>query len=126
MFKTYLLIGLGGFLGSISRFAVGQYVQRLLHTTLPYGTLTVNIVGSFIIGLLYGLSEYHNWLSPSVRMFLAVGFCGGFTTFSSFAYENIGLLREEQYLYFFLYIVASVVLGLLAAWLGLIVIKSLG
>lgn len=125
MWKTYLLVGLGGFLGSTSRFAAAQFMQRFFQTTFPIGTMSVNILGSLIIGVLFGISEYFNWLSPNARMFLAVGFCGGFTTFSSFAYENIVLLREAQYVSFFLYLVLSIFLGLLAAWLGFVLIKNI-
>ncbi len=125
MWRTYLLVGLGGFFGSISRFATAQFMQRFFQTTFPVGTLTVNIVGSLVIGILFGLSEYFTWLSPSMRMFLAVGFCGGFTTFSSFAYENISLLRDAQYFSFILYLGVSILAGLLAAWLGFVLIKYL-
>lgn len=100
-------------------------MQRFFQTTFPIGTMSVNILGSLIIGVLFGISEYFNWLSPNARMFLAVGFCGGFTTFSSFAYENIVLLREAQYVSFFLYLVLSIFLGLLAAWLGFVLIKNI-
>ena len=125
MWKTYLIIGLGGFLGSTSRFAMAQFMQRFFQTTFPIGTLSVNIIGSLVIGILYGISEYFNWLSPSMRMFLAVGFCGGFTTFSSFAYENISLLRDAQYFNFILYLSVSIIAGLFAAWSGFTLIRQL-
>lgn len=125
MFQKYLLVGVGGFLGSISRFFVAQTMQKMLQTTFPYGTLTINIVGSFILGVIYGVGEYFNWLTPNVRLLLAVGFCGGFTTFSTFAYENITLLRDSQYFGFFLYLSVSIIAGLFAAWLGFVTIKSI-
>jgi CrcB protein len=125
MLKTYILIGVGGFLGSISRFAAGQFIQNLLQSTLPFGTFSVNLLGSFIIGLIYGLSEYHNWFHPDLRMLLAVGFCGGFTTFSSFSYENLALLRDSQYLASAIYSVSSMILGIVAAFGGYFLIKYL-
>ncbi|GAB7088446.1 fluoride efflux transporter CrcB [Marinifilum fragile] len=118
MLRTLLLIGMGGFLGSISRFLVGQALHRFFDTVFPIGTMTVNIVGSFIIGVVYSLAERDNLISPEIRMFLAVGFCGGFTTFSSFAFDKLNLLKDSGFLYLSLYLGGSVFLGLLAVYLG--------
>ncbi|NOU61484.1 fluoride efflux transporter CrcB [Marinifilum caeruleilacunae] len=118
MLRTLLLIGMGGFLGSVSRFLIGQGLHRLFDTIFPIGTMTVNIVGSFIIGVVYSLAERDNLISPEVRMFLAVGFCGGFTTFSSFAFDKLNLLKDSGFLYLSMYLGGSVFLGLLAVYLG--------
>ena len=118
MIRTILLIGIGGFLGSVFRFLVGQGLHRLFDTIFPIGTMTVNILGSFIIGVIYSLAERDNLISPEVRMFVAVGFCGGFTTFSSFAFDKLNLLKDSGFLYLFMYLGGSVFLGLLAVYLG--------
>ncbi len=118
MLRTMLLVGLGGFLGSVSRFLVGQGLHRLFDTVFPIGTMTVNIVGSFIIGIVYSLAERDNLINPEMRMFLAVGFCGGFTTFSSFAFDKLNLLKDSGFLYLSVYVAGSVFLGLIAVYLG--------
>ncbi|PXY00613.1 fluoride efflux transporter CrcB [Marinifilum breve] len=118
MLRTLLLIGMGGFLGSVSRFLIGQGLHRIFDTIFPIGTMTVNIVGSFIIGVVYSLAERDNLISPEIRMFLAVGFCGGFTTFSSFAFDKLNLLKDSGFLYLSMYVGGSVFLGLLAVYLG--------
>jgi len=121
--KILLIIGTGGFIGSVARYMISQWMQRIFETTFPIGTLTVNILGSFLIGIIYALSEKGGILSPELRMFLAVGICGGFTTFSSFAYENLNLLSFQQYLYTSLYVGASLIFGLLAVYLGNLMVK---
>ena len=102
--KIILLVGTGGFIGSISRYLVSQFMQKTFETTFPLGTMAVNIAGSFLIGIIYALSEQSNLLSAEWRVFLTVGFCGGFTTFSSFAYENFTMLNIQQFLFSALYI----------------------
>ncbi|WP_421918185.1 fluoride efflux transporter CrcB [Marinifilum sp.] len=118
MIRTLFLIGMGGFLGSVSRYLIGQGLHRIFDTIFPIGTMTVNIVGSFIIGVVYSLAERDNLISPEMRMFLAVGFCGGFTTFSSFAFDKLNLLKDSGFLYLSVYVGGSVFLGLLAVYLG--------
>jgi CrcB protein len=121
--KIILLVGTGGFVGSISRYLVSQLMQKTFETTFPLGTLVVNIVGSFLIGIIYALSEQSEILSAEWRVFLAVGFCGGFTTFSSFAYENFAMANIQQFLFSALYIGLSLILGLLAVYLGVQLMK---
>ena len=85
MFKAMIIAGCGGFIGTCLRFLTGKLAQHLCHTPFPWGTFTVNIVGSFIIGILFGMAEKTHLISPSMNVLLITGFCGGFTTFSSFA-----------------------------------------
>lgn len=125
MIKTLLLVGTGGFLGSVSRFLASRFMQENFPTAFPFGTFFVNISGCFLIGLIYGFSERSALLTPGWKMFLAVGFCGGFTTFSTFANENLALLRDGEYYYFILYTGLSVFLGIAATFLGVLLTKTL-
>ena len=122
--KSFLLVGIGGFLGSYSRYIMSYYIEQKLLSSFPYGTFFVNIAGCFIIGLLFGFSFRFN-LKPEIRLLLATGFCGGFTTFSTFSYEGIALLQDAQIWYGFLYAFSSLLAGFLAVWLGLILTRSL-
>jgi len=117
------MIGSGSFLGGISRFLVSRWVQNTLASAFPYGTFIVNIMGCFLIGLLYGIFERGNIVNVEWRMFLTVGFCGGFTTFSTFANENLALLKDGNFLSFALYAGLSVFFGLLATYLGNLTVK---
>jgi fluoride exporter len=123
MIKTLLIIGSGGFLGSVSRFLASRFLQNNLPSTFPFGTFFVNVTGCLLIGLIYGFSEKSSLLTPGWKMFLAVGFCGGFTTFSTFANENLALLRDGSFFYFFLYTGLSVFLGIGATFLGVLITK---
>ena len=124
MMKILLFVGGGGFLGSVFRYVISRYVETNWLSSFPYGTFLVNIAGCLIIGLIYGLS-IKNIASGEARLLLATGFCGGFTTFSSFSYEFLSLLQDGQLWYAFLYSFGSLLIGLLAVWLGLILIKML-
>jgi fluoride exporter len=123
MIKTILLIGTGGFFGSISRFLASRFVQNNISSAFPFGTFFVNITGCLLIGLIYGFSERSSLLTPGWKMFLTVGFCGGFTTFSTFANENLALLRDGAFFHFFLYTILSVLLGIGATFFGVILTK---
>lgn len=117
-----LIIGLGGFLGSVMRYITVRWVDGKLNTLFPYGTLTVNIIGSFLLGVIYMTALRKAGLSENGRLFLGVGFCGGFTTFSAFALENFNLMQEKLMGATLLYISLSVVAGILAlaagVWVG--------
>lgn len=116
--KILLFIGSGSFLGGIARYLLSRGIQNSVITSFPLGTFWVNIIGCFLIGLIYGLSDRGTPISNELRLFLAVGFCGGFTTFSTFSNENLALLRDGSILYFSLYAGLSVFLGLLATFGG--------
>ena len=118
MLKTLLIIGSGSFIGGVARYIVSRFIQNGIISSFPFGTIVVNIIGCFLIGLIYGISERGNMMNAEWRIFLTVGFCGGFTTFSTFAYENVSLLRDGNFFLFALYTSLSVFLGLLAIYLG--------
>ena len=122
MIKLLLIAGTGGFIGTISRFLVSRYFQNLFLSSFPFGTFIVNVSGCLLIGLFYGLAQKGNFLNPEWRMLLIVGFCGGFTTFSTFASENLALLKDGNFFYFALYTGLSVFLGLMATYLGNVLI----
>lgn len=123
MVKTLLFIGAGSFLGGVSRYALTRLVQDHILHVFPYGTLVVNIVGCFLIGLFYGLFDRGHVLDPDIRMFLTVGFCGGFTTFSTFANENFSMLQGGNFLGMGAYAVLSFMLGLAMVYLGQLTVK---
>lgn len=117
---NYVWVFLGGGLGSIARFAASGLVARLFGETFPWGTMTVNVVGSLIIGFFATLTgiDGRMLVSPSVREFVMLGFLGGFTTFSSFSLQTLSLARDGEWLQAALNVVASVLICLLAVWLG--------
>lgn len=117
--RSVLLVGAGGFLGSIGRYLVGGWVHRAVpFAVFPYGTLVVNVLGCLVIGLAGGLAESRQLFGPELRVFLLIGVLGGFTTFSSFAFESLALARDAEVARAFANVAAQVVLGLAAAWLG--------
>ena len=118
--KTLVIIGLGGALGSIGRYLAQFAVAKYVTGTFPLGTLVVNITGCFLIGLFYGIANRYDWMTSEWRLFLITGLCGGYTTFSSYSYEGITLFKLGNYTYFLLYIISSVVLGLLATAAGML------
>ncbi|PKO96607.1 MAG: fluoride efflux transporter CrcB [Bacteroidetes bacterium HGW-Bacteroidetes-6] len=118
MLRTILFIGTGGFLGTVARFLVSKLSQQMFQTTFPIGTLIVNLTGCFILGIIYGLMERGELFSSDVRLFLTVGFCGGFTTFSTFAFENANMLRDGNFTQVALYTGISVIIGIAALIAG--------
>ena len=126
MLKQLLLIGTGGFIGSVARYLVSRLNTRIDWLSIPIGTLTVNVAGSLLIGFLIGISEKSPILTVEWRMFLMVGLCGGFTTFSSFSGENLVLMKNGQILPLLLYTGLSIFLGFVAVYLGYISTKLMG
>ncbi len=118
MIKNLLIIGTGGFTGSIARYLVSQLNLSINFHSIPVGTLLVNIIGSFLIGFLTGIADKSMILTAEWRLFLMVGLCGGFTTFSAFANENLMLMHNGQFLAVLLYTGLSIFLGFLAVYLG--------
>lgn len=123
MLRTILIVGSGGFIGSVLRYLVQIFVEKGMSSTFPWGTFVANMAGSFIIGIVFALAQKGNLLNAEWRMFLAVGFCGGFTTFSSFAYNNLTMLKEQAYGQFLLNVGGSLFFGLLAVYLGMVLVK---
>lgn len=119
MNRSVLFIGLGGFLGSVSRYWVQQYFLRYVPVGFPLGTFLVNVSGCLLIGLLLGFFERHAAAPLAWRLFLTTGFCGGFTTFSAFAYESVTLARTHGLVLLFAYAAGSLLVGLLAVVVGL-------
>ena len=115
MVKNFLLVGFGGGIGSMLRYAAYLFLSN---KNFPFATFTVNIFGSFIIGLVLAMNIKDEVFLNNWKLFLATGICGGFTTFSALSAENVALLQNGKYLIALGYIVASIVLGIAAAWLG--------
>lgn len=114
-----LWVGLGGFLGSVGRFVISGLFNRLSPAlAFPTGTLAVNILGCFLIGLIHGLAESRNMLGTDTRIFLFIGVLGGFTTYSTFGFESLALLKDGAMLKASANIIIHVFVGLAAVWLG--------
>ena len=114
-----VLVALGGALGAVFRYLVVRSLQSSLHTAFPWGTLAVNVSGCLLIGLLFGLAEGRNWLTPNLRALLSVGFLGGFTTFSALGYETIALFRDGLVAQAVANVALQFLVGLAAVALGL-------
>jgi fluoride exporter len=125
-FYNLFLVGSGGFLGSIARYVTARSIDRKLNVLLfPYGTFIVNIAGSLILGMLYGWLSRKTGDSKSLRLFLGTGFCGGFTTFSAFTFENVNLWQQKLIVESIFYILISLLLGFLAVVAGISIGKSI-
>jgi fluoride exporter len=116
-FQNLLVIGLGGMIGSIARYVASKSVDATLGPNFPYGTMTVNIMGSFAIGIIFAVALKKGEISEGWRLFLATGVCGGFTTFSAFALENLIMLQQKPVISIF-YVIGTLAGGLAAIALG--------
>ena len=117
-------IAAGSALGGMSRYLVGGMVQRILDTTFPAGTLVVNLTGSFLLGLFLRYALETPTLTPEMRAFLTIGFCGGYTTFSTFSYETFALLEDGEWTRAATYVALSLLLALGATILGFMVARG--
>tara|TARA_R110002049_G_scaffold308939_1_gene515019 strand:- start:6435 stop:6800 length:366 start_codon:yes stop_codon:yes gene_type:complete len=120
--KGLLLVFLGGGFGSVLRYIIGKYLNSA-QTGIPYGTFAANILGSLLIGIILGLAAKNDTLSQNQTLLLATGFCGGFTTFSTFAYENHVFLKSGDFTSFAIYTVTSFIIGFLAVFFGMYLAK---
>ncbi|MCK8521966.1 fluoride efflux transporter CrcB [Aquimarina sp. D1M17] len=120
--KQLFLVFIGGGTGSIARYLISKYLNNASNG-IPYGTFTANVLGSLFIGIILGLALRNNSLSQNTVLLLATGFCGGFTTFSTFAYENHVLLKSGDLIPFFLYTLGSILIGFLFVFLGVFLAK---
>jgi CrcB protein len=118
MWQTHLSVFVGGGIGAALRYWVSGVVPRHLGSAFPYGILIVNVLGCLLIGLFMTWFEDRFLVSPTLRVFIVIGILGGFTTFSTFSYETIALVRDTEYLLAALYVSGSVVLGLAATVIG--------
>ncbi|WP_287372308.1 fluoride efflux transporter CrcB [Prosthecochloris sp.] len=117
-YAALLLVGAGGFAGAVARYLVA-FLLPFIGTGFPFGTLTVNMVGCLLIGFVSELSITSSLVSPELRLLLATGFCGGFTTFSSYMYEIASLLRDGEMLYASIYLFGSIIGGIFCLYLGM-------
>jgi CrcB protein len=119
MLRAFLLVGVGGCFGSMARYGMGLIFTKINSSPFPLATFTINLVGCFIIGLLFGLGSKASWAQGEGWLILATGFCGGFTTFSAFALENVNLFQKQLSVTALLYTIISVVAGILLCRLGI-------
>jgi CrcB protein len=123
--KQALIVGAGGFVGCIARYVVGVLVARLLGATVfPYATLVVNIVGCLLIGVLGGLAQTTRVLSPELQLLLITGMLGGLTTYSTFGYQAVTLLRDGHVITAIIFVATHLLVGLSAVWLGLFLVRG--
>ena len=124
MFRTILIVGTGGFIGSVMRYLLQVFIENKLLSTFPLATMIANIAGSFLIGIVFALAE-KQIMNYEWRIFLSVGICGGFTTYSAFAFNNFNMIKEHTWNQLFLNIGGTMILGILAVYLGIILVREI-
>jgi CrcB protein len=124
MSRNILFVALGGMIGSVARYLLTAGVVQLLPFTFPFGTFAVNVAGSFLMGAAVGMAERYVWFHHEWRILATAGFCGGFTTFSAFAFENAELLLDRNYILFGGYTITSFVICVAAALAGLVLTRG--
>lgn len=123
MLKSIIIVGIGSFFGGVLRFIISSLMKNIYTNSFPWGTLIVNLLGCLFIGLIYGLFSKHNTTSPTLCLLLTTGFCGGFTTFSTFANEGLQMLHSGDIWGFIAYSSISLFAGILLVGLGYWIIK---
>lgn len=123
--NKYLIVGVGSALGGMLRYWLSNFVYKFLQPIFPFGTLAVNILGTFLLGIIFFFLDSQELLSPSMRIFLTIGLCGGLTTFSTFSYETFILIEDTQYLFAFLNILSNIILTLLSLALAYLISTKL-
>ena len=121
--KIVFLVGLGGFIGSLSRYFIEKSLYAIIQSSFPYPTFLINLIGCFLIGLLFGLSNKLDIISFELRIFLATGILGSFTTFSTFSKDSLILLKDGNIKYFLLYTLSSFIIGILFTFIGYTIVK---
>ena len=121
--KSFLLVFLGGGIGSSCRFLISNILNYNFKSFHYLGTFSVNIIGCILIGIVMGFLQKENNFNQNYLLLFSSGFCGGFTTFSAFANENLNLIKSGNFSLFFIYVICSVVFGIAAAYLGYFIIK---
>lgn len=118
MFRHLFFVGLGGAVGSILRYFISIYISKSYSGEFPLATFFINITGCILIGLFIGLAERYQFINADIRLFLVTGLCGGYTTFSTFSYENLQLIQNNNFIVLFSYIFFSLFIGIIGVWLG--------
>ena len=126
MIAQYIIVGIGGSLGAISRFVIENLVNEFINTSIfPFGTLAVNLLGCLIIGFLFGIIAVSQLIGPRARLLMITGFLGALTTFSSFGYETFILIEKKEIITALLNILTQVIIGLFAVWAGYAISRML-
>ncbi len=118
MFESMIIAGIGGFFGTCGRYLTGIAAKKMFGTSYPFGTFAVNVIGCFIIGIFFGILGRHD-MDSFMRALLITGFCGGYTTFSSFSHDTYAMICKGEWWKAILYVCSSVILSLLMVWLGM-------
>ncbi|MBK7630057.1 MAG: fluoride efflux transporter CrcB [Ignavibacteriales bacterium] len=126
MMLNYILVSTGAAIGGALRYGISNYIQKNISVIFPYGTLVVNIVGSFILGVIMFYLNEKELIGSELRLFLTVGFCGGFTTFSTFSYETLTLFRDSEIVLAFYNVLLNLVLCLVGIYLAYLISKFIG
>jgi CrcB protein len=122
--KAVLVVFAGSGIGGVMRYLMHLAISKRYPSVFPFGTFSINILGCFLIGIFYAFAEKQHIISSETRLFLITGICGGFTTFSTFSLDSLTLLKSGNYLYFFLYAMGSLIIGLLATYAAILLFKT--